>query len=187
MRISAAIALLMLLAACRNDMHDQPKYKDLGQSRLFADGRASRPIPANTVSRDERDVSDVYHTGNSGNDFSPTIPVNVDLALLQRGHERFDIFCSPCHGRLGDGNGMVAQRGFRIPQNLVSDRVRQEPPGYIFQVISYGFGGMPDHRDQIPIQDRWAIVAYLRALQLSRGATAADVPAEDRAQLESQQ
>ncbi|MBZ5603737.1 MAG: cytochrome c [Acidobacteriia bacterium] len=186
MKISATLGLAIALVACRQDMHDQPKYKPLAESNFFADGRASRPIPENTVARDEPIVNDTYHTGNANGDFTARIPVTVDMALLRRGEERFDIFCSPCHGRLGDGNGMVAQRGFRIPQNLNSDRIRQAPPGYIFQVISNGYGGMPDHADQIPVRDRWAIVAYLRALELSRSARISDVPLEAQSQLEAQ-
>jgi len=187
MRISSIIAALALLSACRQDMHDQPKYKPLAQSGFFADQRTSRPIPANTVPRTESNFSDAFHTGNAGGDFASTIPVPVDMALLNRGRDRFDIFCTPCHGLLGDGNGMVAQRGVHFPQNLTSDRIRQVPPGYIFQVISNGYGGMPDHGHQIPIADRWAIVAYVRALQLSRGANLSDVPAEDRSRLEVRQ
>ncbi len=187
MRISALLILIALLSACRQDMHDQPKIKPLSESSFFPDGRASRPIPENTVARDELDAQDTVHTGNANGTFATTIPVPVNLALLRRGQERFDIFCSPCHSRLGDGNGMVAQRGFRIPQNLNSDRIRQVPPGYIFQVISNGYGGMPDHGDQIPVADRWAIVAYIRALELSRNARLSDVPADQRAQLEAKQ
>lgn len=186
MKTSAIAVLALTLTACRQDMHDQPKYKPLSESSFFADGRSARPIPLNTVARDDLNESDSFHTGNTNGDFAATIPVPVTLALLQRGQERFDIFCSPCHSRLGDGNGMVAQRGFRIPQDLTSDRIRRVPPGYIFQVISNGYGGMPDHGDQIPVADRWAIVAYIRALQLSRAAPISDAPPDERAQLEAQ-
>jgi mono/diheme cytochrome c family protein len=181
-------ASLLLQAACRQDMHDQPKYKPLSVSTFFADGRSARPIPAGTVSRDALDDTDPYHTGNAANGaFLDSIPMPVTEALLHRGEERYDIFCSPCHDRLGTGHGMVAQRGFKIPSDLNSDRVRQAPPGYIFQVISNGYQAMPDYDDQIPVDDRWAIVAYLRALELSRNDTMADVPAGARARLEAQQ
>jgi mono/diheme cytochrome c family protein len=103
--------------------------------------------------------------------------------MLQRGQQRFDIYCSPCHGRLGDGIGMIAKRGFKIPANLNEDRLRQAPPGYLFEVISNGYGAMPDYGGQINAEDRWAIVAYIRALQLSRNATLADVPPEAKATL----
>ena len=184
-RLIPISAMILLQAGCRQDMHDQPKYKPLAVSKFFADGRAARPIPENTVARGELNDYDSFHTGASNGDFMDTIPLQITEAVLRRGQERFDIFCSPCHGRLGDGNGMIAQRGFKAPANLQSDRVREASPGYIFQVISNGYGAMPDHRDQIPVEDRWAIVAYIRALELSRRSTLADVPTQFRAQLES--
>lgn len=177
------LALSSLAVACRQDMQDQPKYKPLGQSSFFLDGRNSRPIPANTVALDELNDSDSYHTGVSNGMFLDTIPAKVDVALLNRGRDRYDIFCSPCHGRLGDGNGMVAQRGVRAPANFHTDRLRSVPPGYIFQVITNGYGGMGDYADQVPVDDRWAIVAYIRALQFSRDASVNDVPAGARGQL----
>ena len=180
-------ASLLLLAGCRQDMHDQPKYKPLSASSFFADGRSARPVPEGTVARDELDDTDPVHTGNSANgEFLDSIPMPVTEALLRRGEERYDIFCSPCHDRLGTGHGMVSQRGFKIPSDLNSDRVRELPPGYIFQVISNGYQAMPDYGDQVPVNDRWAIVAYLRALQLSRHETMADVPQQARTQLEAQ-
>jgi mono/diheme cytochrome c family protein len=166
-------------------MQDQPKYKPLAESRFFADGRASRPIPAGTIARDEWADNEAYHTGESNGQFLEAIPVPVTLDLLHRGRDRFEIFCSPCHARSGDGNGMVAQRGLRAPANLHTDRLRAVPPGYIFQVITNGYGAMGDYDDQVPVDDRWAIVAYIRALQLSRDATMNDVPPEARAQLVS--
>ena len=177
------IALTSLCSACRQDMQDQPKYKPLGQNRFFLDGRNSRPIPANTVAVDELNDTDSYHTGTSSGTFLDTIPATMDIALLNRGLDRYDIFCSPCHGRLGDGNGMVAQRGVRAPANFHTDRLRSVPPGYIFQVITNGYGGMGDYGDQIPVDDRWAIVAYIRALQYSRNASVNDLPADARGQL----
>jgi mono/diheme cytochrome c family protein len=179
------LGLCMLLSACRYDMQDQPKYKPLGRSTFFPDGRMSRPVPAGTIARDELSDKDTVHTGNADGSFVPTIPVPVTKALLERGHDRFDIYCSPCHARTGDGNGMIHQRGFWIPSNLHTERLRSVPPGYLYQVIANGYGAMPDYRDQVPVEDRWAIVAYLRALQLSRHATLADVPQDVRQQLES--
>lgn len=173
-----AIVCVVLSASCRRDMQDQPKYKPLQKSDFFADGRSARPVPANTVAWDELNDNDPEHTGESNGAFLETIPITVNEALLRRGQDRFDIFCSPCHGRIGDGNGMIAQRGFRIPANLHTDRLRQVPPGYIFEVITNGYGAMPEHRDQIPVRDRWAIIAYVRALQLARNARVSDVPAE---------
>lgn len=180
-------SLLLLQTACRQDMQNQPKYKPLAVSTFFTDGRSARPIPEGTVARDELDDTDSVHTGNAANgDFLDAIPMPVTETLLRRGQERFDIYCSPCHDRMGTGRGMVEQRGFKIPSDLNSDRVRELPPGYIYQVISNGYQAMPDYKDQIPVDDRWAIVAYLRALQLSRHATMADVPPNEISQLEAQ-
>lgn len=169
--------------ACRRDMQDQPKYKPLQVSAFFADGRSARPTPAGTIARDELDNNDLFHTGLTNGTWTDTIPARIDISFLHRGQERFNIFCSPCHGRIGDGNGMVARRSFWRPADLITNRVRQEPPGYIFDVVSNGFGAMPDYSDQIPPRDRWAIVAYLRALQLSRGASLADVPPEAQSRI----
>jgi mono/diheme cytochrome c family protein len=183
--IIVIVALLSLGTACRQDMQDQPKYKPLGENRFFPDGRNSRPIPAGTIALDELNDNDAYHTGVSNGAFVDSIPAQVDAKLLERGRDRFDIFCSPCHGRLGDGNGMVAQRGVRAPADFHTDRLRSVPPGYIFQVITNGYGAMGDYGDQVPVDDRWAIIAYLRALQMSRDASVADVPADARSQLGS--
>jgi mono/diheme cytochrome c family protein len=179
----ACLVSLLVLSACRQDMQDQPRYKPLAGTRIFPDGRSARPIPAGTVARDEEDADDVVHTGKTNGDWITTLPVPLTVAQLHRGQERFDIFCAPCHSRIGDGNGMIEQRGFLRPVDLHTDRVRQEPPGYIFDVITNGFGAMPDYKDQIPVDDRWAIIAYLRALQLSRNATLNDVPADVRNQV----
>lgn len=182
----ACVVSLLALTACRQDMQDQPKYKPLAASSFYPDGRSARPIPANTIARDELNDTDPIHTGAQNGAFLDTIPVRVNKELLARGRDRFDIFCSPCHGRLGDGNGMVAQRGFRIPADLHTARLRSVPPGYLYQVITNGYGGMPDYGDQIPaVDDRWAIVAYVRALQLSQNATLADVPADERQNLQA--
>ena len=182
-RTSAAIVFALLLTACRRDMQDQPKYKPLGKSDFFPDHRASRPVPANTVAVDELNTTDTAYTGLLNTGFAPTLPMPVSMDLLLRGQQRFDIFCTPCHGYLGNGDGMVARRGFKQPVDLNSDRVRREPPGYIFQVITNGFGAMPDYKDQIPPGDRWAIVAYVRALELSQNATVTEVPPEQRSQI----
>jgi mono/diheme cytochrome c family protein len=166
-------------------MQDQPKYKPLGASGFFADGRDSRPLPAHVIARDELDAVSPSHTGSQNDVFLETIPEPVNAALLGRGRDRFDIYCSPCHGRTGDGNGMIHQRGFWIPSNLHTDRLRAVPPGYLFQVITNGYGAMPEYRDQVEPRDRWAIVAYIRALQLSQHATLADVPPAAHQQLTS--
>ncbi|MBV8073554.1 MAG: cytochrome c [Acidobacteriaceae bacterium] len=184
-----SICVLVVVACaitigCRHDMQDQPKYKPLGQNRFWADGRDSRPIPAGTIAVDELNADDPTHTGQANGAFLDTIPLPVNMSLLERGRDRFDIFCSPCHGWLGDGNGMVARRGLRAPANLMDQRSRELPPGYVYQVISNGYGAMGDYADQIQdVRDRWAIVAYIKALQLSRGAPLSDVPDDQRAEL----
>jgi mono/diheme cytochrome c family protein len=175
---------LLCATACRQDMQDQPKYKPLAEDRFFADGRSARPIPAGTIARDELNDDDALHTGEANGTFLASIPVPVNVELLRRGRDRFDIYCSPCHGRLGDGNGMVAQRGLRAPANFHTDRLRSVPPGYIYQVITNGYGAMGDYDDQIPVNDRWAIVAYVRALQLSRNANVNEVPASAQAEMD---
>jgi mono/diheme cytochrome c family protein len=185
-RLLLALSLLMSLG-CRQDMQDQPKYKPLGANRFFADGRDARPIPAGTIARDELNNADPAHTGEANGVFLDRIPIPVDEALLKRGQERFNIYCSPCHGPQGDGDGMVARRGVRIPANLHTARLRAVPPGYLYEVIKNGYGAMGDYGDQVPFRDRWAIVAYIRALQLSHNATINDVPADRRGELEQPQ
>jgi hypothetical protein len=179
----AAVLAMLLLASCRQDMQDQPKYKPLGQNRFFADGRNSRPIPPGTIARDELNDDDVLHTGNANGAFAESIPIPISSMFLHRGQDRYNIYCAPCHGPLGDGDGMIHRRGFWIPANLHTDRLRSVPPGYLYQVITNGYGAMPDYRDQVPARDRWAIVAYLRALQLSRHANISDLSPELRQKL----
>lgn len=164
-------------------MQDQPKYKPLGENKFFADGRDSRPIPPGTIALDEANAADPVHSGADNGAFLTTLPITINVQTLDRGEDRFNIYCSPCHGRLGDGDGMVHRRGFWIPPTLHTDRLRSVPPGYLYQVISNGYGAMPDYRDQIEVADRWAIVAYLRALQYSRHASLADVPESARSSL----
>lgn len=173
-----------LLCACRRDMQVQPKYTSLSPSSFFVDGRSARPVPAHTIARGHLNDTDGFHTGAVNGAFLETIPVPITRPLLERGQQRFNIFCTPCHGPLGNGDGMVARRGFKVPANLHTDRLRHAPPGYLFQVISNGYGAMPDYSNQIHVADRWAIIAYIRALQLSRDATVADVPPQDRKKLE---
>lgn len=178
-------ALIAFAAGCRRDMQDQPRYKPLSASRFFADGRSARPIPAGTIARDELNDTDLLHTGLTNGTFSTQFPVPITKQLLLRGQQRYNIYCTPCHGFLGDGNGMIAKRGFKWPANLHSDRLRNAPPGYLFQVVSNGYGAMPAYRHQIEPHDRWAILAYVRALQFSRNASIADASPQGRAQLES--
>jgi mono/diheme cytochrome c family protein len=180
-RRAAAIALAALsLAACRQDMHDQPKLEPYEASTFFADGMASRQPVAGTVARGQLNEDAVFFTGKQGeNAFVAELPVAVDRALLLRGRERYEIYCGACHGRLGDGQGMVARRGFKQPPSFHSERLVQQPVGYYFDVMTRGFGVMPPY-NHVPAADRWAIAAYLRVLQQSQRMHLAELPAEDR-------
>lgn len=178
--------IFLLCAGCRRDMQSQPKYTPLALSRFYPDGRAARPTPVGAIAVDEIDDSSPAVTGAANGSFVTTIPMPVTVELLQRGQERFNIFCSPCHGRTGDGEGMVARQGLKQPADLSSDRVRNAPPGYLYQVIVNGYGAMGDYAYQIQsTRDRWAIVAYIRALELSRHTGLDDVPPEDLPALEA--
>jgi mono/diheme cytochrome c family protein len=186
MRLCVALLLALLAAGCRQDMHDQPKYKPLRPSAFFADGRASRPLVAGTVARGHLHGDVATFTGKRGDAWLAVPPVPVTKALLERGHERYDIYCAVCHDRVGSGAGMIVLRGFRRPPSFHIDRLRQAAAGYVFDVATNGFGVMPGYATQVPVEDRWAIVAYVRALQRSQWATLADVPAAQRATLEGE-
>jgi mono/diheme cytochrome c family protein len=177
---------LLALTGCDN-MYDQPKYKPLQPSPFFADGRSSRtPVP-DTVARGEARIDRHFYQGKVNGKVAETLPFPVTPEVLARGRERFNIFCSVCHGRLGDGQGMVVQRGFPPPPSYHIARLREAPIGYFFDVMTNGFGVMYSYADRVPVKDRWAIAAYIRALQLSQNASLNDVPAEARAQLEATQ
>ncbi len=180
----ALTAATMLLAGCRQDMHDAPRYEPLEQSAFFTDGRSSRVLLANTVARGQLREDDHLYTGKIGGELATEFPMPVTGEIMARGQERFNVFCSPCHGRTGEGNGMVVQRGFRQPPSFHEERLLNAPVGYYFDVMTNGFGAMQDYASQVPVADRWAIAAYLRALQLSRRATPADVRDEHRARLD---
>lgn len=171
------------LGACRQDMHDQPRYEPYERSELFADRRASRLPVAGTVARGQLHEDEHLETGKTGEAFSETFPFAITVEIVQRGQQRYEIYCTPCHGGSGRGNGMIVQRGYRAPPSLHIDRLRNERPGYLYDVITRGFGAMPDYAAQIPVRDRWAVVAYIRALQFSQNATLADVPPAQRGDL----
>lgn len=182
------LALLVLPSlGCRRDMQHQPKLRPLQRSWFYADGRSARPIPPGTFSIDEAKLNPAVDTGKVNGTYVNSIPIPVTADLLARGRDRFNIYCAPCHGRTGFGNGMIARRGFEDPRNLNGKRVRDQPPGYIYEVIVKGFGSMGPYAFQIKSpRDRWAIVAYIRALNLSRYAPLSDVPAPARARLEKE-
>jgi cytochrome c1 len=170
--------LLVAGAACRQDMHNQPKIKAYREADFFADRRGMRPIPDNTVARGFLNDDDHLFTGKVNGQLTDEFPFQVTRQVLQRGHDRFSIYCTPCHGQTGMGNGMVVQRGFRPPPSFHTDQIRKKPVGHYFDVMTNGFGAMPDYRAQVAPEDRWAIAAYIRALQLSQNATTADVPSD---------
>jgi mono/diheme cytochrome c family protein len=167
---------VLIVTACRLDMHVQPRLNPLAKSDFFADERSARPLVAGTVARGDLRQDTYFYTGKIGDTPGDFMPFPVDENVLARGRERFNIYCSPCHSRLGDGNGMIPQRGFRRPPSYHIERLRKAPLGYFFDVTTNGFGAMPDYSSEIQPADRWAIVAYIRALQLSQNATKADLP-----------
>ena len=182
--VSAMLSLL-IAAGCRQDMHDQPKFIPLRPSDFFADGRSARPLPEGTVARGHLNEDVAFYTGKGpdGKDVN-AFPMPVTKDLILRGQQRFNIYCTPCHSRLGDGNGMVVQRGLRQAASYHQDRLRQEKVGYFFDVITNGFGAMQGYAEQTPVRDRWLIVAYVRTLQLSQHASINDVPADRRGALD---
>jgi mono/diheme cytochrome c family protein len=171
----AAIALL-LIAGCRSDMQEQPYQRPLVESDFFADRRSARPIIPTTVARGHLDADTYFYTGKVGNNDGDYLPFPVTTQVMERGQQRFKIYCTPCHGEIGDGNGMIVQRGYKRPPSYHIDRLRRAPIGYFFDIMTNGFGAMPDYSQQVAPEDRWAIAAYIRALQLSQHATEADVP-----------
>jgi mono/diheme cytochrome c family protein len=183
--ISAVTVLLVTLASvgCRLDMHDQPKYTTYKPSDFFVDQRSARPLIEGTIAQGHLDEDELLYTGHAGGQYAEVFPFVIDQAVMQRGRERYEIFCSPCHGLSGAGDGMVVQRGYRQPPSFHNDRLRQVPPGHVFDVITNGFGAMPDYAMQVPVRDRWAIAAYLRALQLSQYAMVAELPPAAQEQL----
>lgn len=187
-RLAAAglgLSSLALLPACRQDMYDQPRYEPLEASRLFADGKSARDLPQGTVPRDDPRLDPVLWSGVSPQGgFASTPPMPVTRELLERGRERYEIYCVPCHGFAGRGNGMIVQRGYRPPPSFHIDRLREQPLGYFVDVITHGYGVMPVYADQVTPGDRWAIAAYVRALQISQSVRLADLPPEDAARVE---
>jgi Cytochrome C oxidase, cbb3-type, subunit III len=175
--VGAALAALAFsgcdTALLRQDMADQPKNRPLSPSPFFADGRSGRPILENTVARGALD-NDAYNVGKDFAGFPPGL--KVDRKFVERGEERYQIFCTPCHGVQGNGEGMIAMRGMKHPPSYHVDRLRQAPNGYFYDVMTNGFGAMYSYSDRIPPRDRWAIIAYVRALQLSRNARIGDLP-----------
>jgi mono/diheme cytochrome c family protein len=175
----AAVLCLLVVSGCRQDMHNQPKYKPLRASAFFRDGSSARPLIEGTVSRGSLQEDEAFFTGKVGNVPAAEMPFPVTQDIIDRGEQRYNIYCTPCHDSTGHGKGMVVQRGYRPPPSFHDERLRTAPPGHFFDVMTNGFGAMPDYRAQIAPRDRWAVVAYIRALQLAYRATTSDVPGGD--------
>lgn len=179
-----AAAALLVLSGCRQDMQDMPRYTPLRRSDFFADQRSQRPPVEGAIARGHLKDDAAFYTGKDpAGRFVAEFPFPVTRQVLTRGQQRFNVYCAPCHDSLGNGLGMIVRRGYRRPPSYHIDRLREVSNGYLYDVITNGFGAMPDYAAQIPPADRWAIVAYLRALQRSQHATAKDVPPEAMAQL----
>ena len=174
---SVGLLAILVLAGCRQDMHDQPRFKPLAMSDFYTDLRSARPPVEGTVARGQLHEDSYFFTGKIGSNPGDYLPFPATREVLERGQQRFNIYCAPCHSRIGDGNGMIVQRGFKQPPSYHIERLEKAPLGYFFDVMTNGFGAMPSYAGQIPERDRWCIVAYIRALQLSQHASTADVPA----------
>ena len=187
----AAMAAMLVLAGCRQDMHNQPKFYPQRGTTFYADGRSARPQVENTVSRNQLHEDAYFFTGMQGGKEGDGFPIALTPAVMQRGQERYNIYCTPCHSRVGNGDGMIVQRGYRPAGNFHTDRLRNMPLGHFFSVITNGYGAMPEYAAQLTPEDRWAVVAYIRALQLSQNGKQADVASgghvEDLHQLASEQ
>lgn len=177
---------LLAITGCFQGMADQPKYEPFEQCSFFANGEASRPLVSGTIARGHLQIDDHFYTGRVDGQLVTTFPHPVTEQALARGRQRYDVFCAPCHDRVGNGQGMVVQRGFPRPLSFHVDRLRDASVGHFFEVISKGFGRMPDYAAQIPAKDRWAIVAYVRALQLSQHAERAKLTDNDLRRLDSE-
>jgi mono/diheme cytochrome c family protein len=171
------------LSACRQDMHNQPKAIPLRESMFFKNGSSARPIVDDTVARGTLQDDAAFFTGKTNGAEVDALPFPLTAEVLDRGEQRFNIYCAPCHDVTGSGHGMIVRRGYKQPPSYHIDRLRQVPIGHFYDVMTNGFGAMPDYKVQIAPRDRWAIATYIRALQLSQHASLADVPQEDRQKL----
>jgi cytochrome c553 len=177
------ILLAVAAAGCRLDMQETPEAKTFRASRFFDDRMTARPLVRGTVPQGPLADDEVHYNGTVNGQLVTVFPFPITREILLRGQERFNIFCAPCHGRTGDGNGVIVHRGFRRPPSYHQERLRNAPVGHFYDVITHGFGSMYDYADRTTPRDRWAIIAYIRALELSQNATLADVPANKRGQL----
>jgi len=177
---------LLLTSGCRQDMHVQPRYNPLEPSTFFDDGRSARPAVPGTVARGQLRTDEAFYTGKLNGVEVSTFPFPITREVLERGRERYNIYCTPCHDRVGDGHGMIVQRGFPPPPSYHIDRLRQAPVGHFVDVMTNGYGTMYSYASRLEPRDRWAIAAYIRALQLSQQAKLSELSEEDRRRLEGQ-
>jgi mono/diheme cytochrome c family protein len=168
---------------CRQDMHVQPRYEPLGSTNFFNDGRAARPPVPGTIARGHLRIDEHLYAGMNNGVPVDTFPFPITRKDLERGQERYNIYCAPCHGPTGNGRGMIVQRGFPEPPSYHLDRLRNAPVGHFFDVMTNGYGTMYSYADRVSPEDRWRIAAYIRALQLSERATINDVPEKERTKL----
>jgi mono/diheme cytochrome c family protein len=181
--VAAALLLAVVLAGCRLDMHIQPKYVPEEPTGFFADGRSERPVVPGTIARGHLQLDELLYTGKENGVPSNRFPFPITRADLERGRERFNIYCTPCHDYTGNGDGMIVQRGLSHPPSYNVDRLRNEPVGHFVDVMTNGFGAMYSYASRVSPADRWRIAAYIRALQLSQHASIQDVPPDERAKL----
>lgn len=185
--IGAIFLLALLLTSCTMDMKKQPHYESYEASDFFVNNSSVRPFVPDTVPRGQARLDDMLYTGMVDGSYTEEFPFTITKTDIQRGHERYDIYCAPCHGMAGEGDGMIVQRGFKQPPTFNQDRLRDAAPGYFYYAIDNGFGAMPSYANRIPVRDRWLIIAYIRALQLSQHASVSDLPQVDQTKLEATQ
>jgi mono/diheme cytochrome c family protein len=178
-----AVCLVIWASGCRKDMYDQPRYEAYEPSTFFADGTSSRPTVAGTVARNQLRADTLYYEGKIDGKDADVFPFPIDEATLEMGRERYTIFCTPCHGQLGNARGMVVRRGFSPPPNFDTEYLRKIPVGHFYNVITHGYGAMYSYEARIPVRQRWAIAAYIRALQYSQDARPEDLTADERQKL----
>ena len=182
---TAAVLIAVSLTGCHQKMGRQPAYDPYEPSEVFANGSSARPLVEGTIARGKLRDKSLLFTGKNGEQLADAFPTEVTAQMLDRGQERYNIYCSMCHGETGEGDGMIVRRGYKKPPSFHTDDMKQKPAGYYFTVITDGFGVMPSYASQVRVEDRWAIVAYVRALQLSQSATVMDVPPAELSKLEA--
>ena len=179
-----SILCLVIMASCRQDMHDQPRVEPFEESDFFGDRRSARPALEGTIPRGHLRLDEHLYTGKINGELATTVPFPVTLDVLRRGQERYDIYCAPCHSKVGNGLGMIVQRGMKQPESFHSQRLLEVEIGHFFDVTTNGFGNMYSYEERVEPRDRWAIAAYIRAMQLSQGANLSELPESDQRRIQ---